>query len=64
MAPPRKIYLGNQDEATHRAYLRGIWQEDDAIFTAVANGNSKAAALAARLHMTNSLNRRAERLKR
>ncbi len=64
LVPPRKVYLAGRDEVAHQAYLRGIWKEHEAIYNAVEKGDPEAAGLAARLHMTLSLERHAERLKR
>jgi DNA-binding FadR family transcriptional regulator len=64
LVPPRKVYLAGRDEVAHRDYLRGIWKEHEAIYNAVEKGDPKAAGAAARLHMTLSLERHAERLKR
>lgn len=64
LVPPRRVYLSGQDEAAHGRYLRDIWKEHEAIFNAVEKGDAKAAGLAARRHMTNSLLRHAERLNR
>jgi GntR family transcriptional regulator, transcriptional repressor for pyruvate dehydrogenase complex len=64
LVPPRKVYLAGRDEVAHRHYLRGIWKEHEAIYNAVEKGDPKAAGAAARLHMTLSLERHAERLKR
>ncbi|KQV56905.1 MULTISPECIES: FadR/GntR family transcriptional regulator [unclassified Caulobacter] len=64
LVPPRKVYLAGRDEVAHRDYLRGIWKEHEAIYNAVEKGDPEAAGLAARLHMTLSLERHAERLKR
>jgi GntR family transcriptional regulator, transcriptional repressor for pyruvate dehydrogenase complex len=64
LVPPRTVYLAGRDETAHRDYLRGIWKEHEAIYKAVEKGDPKAAAAAARLHMTRSLKRHAERLGR
>lgn len=64
LVPPRKVYLAGRDEVAHRDYLRGIWKEHEAIYNAVEKGDPEAAGVAARLHMTLSLERHAERLKR
>jgi GntR family transcriptional repressor for pyruvate dehydrogenase complex len=63
LVPPRKVYLAGQNQAAHRDYLQGIWKEHEAIYKAVERGDPKAAAAAARRHMTLSLNRHAERLR-
>jgi GntR family transcriptional repressor for pyruvate dehydrogenase complex len=64
LVPPRKVYLAGQDETAHRDYLRGIWKEHEAIYNAVEKGDPKTAGSAARMHMTLSLKRHAERLGR
>jgi DNA-binding FadR family transcriptional regulator len=64
LVPPRTVYLAGRDEVAHGDYLRGIWKEHEAIYTAVEKADPQAAAAAARRHMTNSLQRHAERLGR
>lgn len=64
LVPPRTVYLAGRDETAHRDYLRGIWKEHEAIYNAVEKADPKAAGAAARKHMTNSLQRHAERLGR
>lgn len=61
LVPPRRVYLHDEAEAAHRAYMRAIWKEHEAIFLAIESRDARKARNAARNHMRLSLKRHAAR---
>lgn len=56
LVPSRKLLSGHEVHG-HARYMKGIWKEHEAIYTAIAAGDPKAARKATRRHMTLSIKR-------
>ncbi|WP_132266652.1 FadR/GntR family transcriptional regulator [Novosphingobium sp. PhB57] len=60
LVPPRSLYLRDQSEDVHHAYVGKVSDEHEALLEAIIRMDIEGARLAARLHMQESLIRHSE----
>jgi DNA-binding FadR family transcriptional regulator len=60
LVPPRSLYLRDQSEDVHQAYVGKVSDEHEALLEAIIRMDIEGARLAARLHMQESLIRHSE----